>query len=330
MEPVVGHEHVDEARPRRPRSSRRTARAACVARSPGRPRGAAVPTLPASARATFVAKSPCSFCRGASSSGSGSSPSRPRSLATASIAGRDRSRRSSSITSAPRRPRRPRLRRRLGRAPGSGRAARGRSDRTASSPAGRHRGRSRQAPIVVARRRRQEDEPIAGEPGVGADRASPPRTRRDPASSRRAPSRRAALARPRERFFPCEAVLTSNPSSRKFTSSRRTITGSSSTRSTCGATPRAYPRPLRRPLRAGAPRPVATLSGATAPVAQGIEHRPPEPVAQVRILPGAPSRVRSAEGGDAPPPSRCAAPTATCPADGMRSTSSSPRRSPPV
>jgi hypothetical protein len=35
-------------------------------------------------------------------------------------------------------------------------------------------------------------------------------------------------------------------------------------------------------------RPVVGLIG-SAPVAQGIEHRPPEAVAQVRILPGAPT-----------------------------------------
>ena len=33
----------------------------------------------------------------------------------------------------------------------------------------------------------------------------------------------------------------------------------------------------------------AKVGDARAPVAQGIEHRPPEAVAQVRILPGAPS-----------------------------------------
>lgn len=37
------------------------------------------------------------------------------------------------------------------------------------------------------------------------------------------------------------------------------------------------------------PSPRATPTGRHAPVAQGIEQRPPEPCAQVRILPGAPS-----------------------------------------
>ena len=43
--------------------------------------------------------------------------------------------------------------------------------------------------------------------------------------------------------------------------------------------------------------PAASLVGSLAPVAQGIEHRPPEAGAQVRILPGAPKKplVRNLE-----------------------------------
>src|SRR5512144_2608340 len=43
----------------------------------------------------------------------------------------------------------------------------------------------------------------------------------------------------------------------------------------------------------------------SAPVAQGIEHRPPEAVAQVRILPGAPTGV-TREGGRPTLPSQAA------------------------
>ena len=53
---------------------------------------------------------------------------------------------------------------------------------------------------------------------------------------------------------------------------------------------RRCPHPTRPRCAAGSTVPAVRLSGFAAPVAQGIEHRPPEAVAQVRILPGAPSK----------------------------------------
>src|ERR671925_1208224 len=96
---------------------------------------------------------------------------------------------------------------------------------------------------------------------------------------------------------PRPTVSTSIPAARRFTSRTRWRIGSSSARRTraiagmvpvaltaprrpADETPSASARPIDCPLRA--------------PVAQGIERRPPEPGAQVRILPGA----RVSEGPD--------------------------------
>src|SRR5436309_2627779 len=80
---------------------------------------------------------------------------------------------------------------------------------------------------------------------------------------------------------PRDAVSIANPSSRKLTSSSRTITGSSSTSNTRDAgldTDGGYSAGRGGPIH----------SDGNAPVAQRIERRPPEPEAQVRVLSGAP------------------------------------------
>src|SRR5581483_2376536 len=79
----------------------------------------------------------------------------------------------------------------------------------------------------------------------------------------------------------------SNPSAArttsKFTSRSFRITGSSSTTSTvAGAIPEWYTGVFERPRR-----PRRRIAPSRALVAQGIEQRPPEPCAQVRILPRA-------------------------------------------
>ena len=90
---------------------------------------------------------------------------------------------------------------------------------------------------------------------------------------------------------PRDALDTSNPERRKFSSSSRTISGSSSTTSTLGPATSSieggYPQRAGRPRGAPEARQGSCRLGPVAPVAQGIERRPPEPGAQVRFLPGA-------------------------------------------
>src|SRR5581483_7462804 len=82
---------------------------------------------------------------------------------------------------------------------------------------------------------------------------------------------------------PSAARTTSNPSISKFTSRSFRITGSSSTTSTvAGAIPEWYTGVFERPRR-----PRRRIAASRALVAQGLEQRPPEPCAQVRILPRA-------------------------------------------
>src|SRR4029077_17318993 len=76
---------------------------------------------------------------------------------------------------------------------------------------------------------------------------------------------------------PWDAASTSKPSIRKFTSSSRRIAGASST---------SRMRGMLVSIRAAAEGSLASLPR-LAPVAQWIECRPPEPEAQVRVLPGA-------------------------------------------
>ena len=102
-----------------------------------------------------------------------------------------------------------------------------------------------------------------------------------------------------ERFLAAAAPSTVNPPSRKLTSSSRRIDRVVVDEQHAGASgsviTRAYPWVRTLPA---SPPPQAGEGGGldsapAAPVAQGIERRPPEPGAQVRILPGAPcGRVR--------------------------------------
>ena len=173
----------------------------------------------ASPRATFVAKSPCSFCLGASSSGTGRSPSRPSAGAAADEPlpdPRDELVLDHAASPILRRTR-----------PTSTWGSKG-FDRCVDGP---ERGVLRL--VVVADARAQEDDGDLRETGQLRAGGGRPRCRPSRASSCRAARRAGGVASAiASASSPRVALSTTKPSRRKFTSSRRSIAGSSSTSST--------------------------------------------------------------------------------------------------
>ena len=155
---------------------------------------------------------------------------------------------------------------------------------------------------LAARRARRGTCPPRGPAGPWPGTRTPwwrrPRRRPRPPPP---PGRRDAGGPRRRRTAACRTPRPGRAGRRRRPRGARRIRSSQSGAAGCAAaTRRAWPHVVGRrhgsagygsvppaPGRGPAPRRVRS-SPALAPVAQRIEHRPPEPVAQVRVLPGAP------------------------------------------